>query len=170
MNEELKKKLYDTGFNNECTYGGCSQGVLGSVKDNLGHVTDETFTAATALAAGVAASGNTCGACTGAILALGSFLGRDCANFGTPEGAENKNRATAIGRKLLAKFDEEYGSCKCSEIQQKIYGKSYRMYIPEEKAEFIACGGHGPNGCTKVVGNAAVWVGEILEEEGLLDK
>ena len=35
MNEELKKKLYDTGFNNECTYGGCSQGVLGSVKDNL---------------------------------------------------------------------------------------------------------------------------------------
>ena len=72
--------------------------------------------------------------------------------------------------RLHAKFDEEYGSCKCSEIQQKIYGKSYRMYIPEEKAEFIACGGHGPNGCTKVVGNAAVWVGEILEEEGLLDK
>lgn len=90
MNEELKKKLYDTGFNNECTYGGCSQGVLGSVKDNLGHVTDETFTAATALAAGVAASGNTCGACTGAILALGSFLGRDYANFGTPEGIETK--------------------------------------------------------------------------------
>ena len=170
LNEELKKKLYDTGFNNEGTYGGCSQGVLGSVKTNLGHVTEETFTAATALAGGVAASCHTCGACTGGILALGSFLGRDFENFGTPEGLANKEKATAMGRKLLAKFEAEYGSFTCKEIQEKIYGTSYRMHIPEEKAQFIANGGHGPNGCTKVVGNAAVWVAEILEEEGLLDK
>ncbi|MCJ7856337.1 C-GCAxxG-C-C family protein [Lachnospiraceae bacterium NSJ-143] len=169
LSEELKQKLYDTGFNNEGTYGGCSQGVLGSVKTNLGHVTEETFTAATALAGGVAASGNTCGACTGGILALGSFLGRDFENFGTPEGLANKERATAIGRKLLERFEKEYGSFTCAEIQKKLFGKSYKMYIPEEKAEFIACGGHGPNGCTKTVANAAVWVAEILEEEGLLD-
>ncbi len=42
------------------------------------------------------------------------------------------------------------------------------MYVPEEKAAFLEAGGHGPNGCTRVVATAAKWVGEILEEEGLL--
>lgn len=45
-------------------------------KTNLGHVGEDTFKAATAMAGGIAASGNTCGACTGAILAISSFLGR----------------------------------------------------------------------------------------------
>ncbi len=170
LNEELKQKLYDTGFSYEESYGGCSQCVLGSIKTNLGNIGDDTFKAATALAGGIAASGNTCGACTGGLLALSSFLGRDFENFGTPEGLANKDKVTMIGRKLLERFEKEYGSFACSDIQKKLYGKSYKMYIPEEKAQFLANGGHGPNGCTQVVAKAAVWVGEILEEEGLLDK
>ena len=75
-----------------------------------------------------------------------------------------------LARKLLAKFEEEYGSCNCADIHEKVYGKVYHMYIPEEKAAFLEAGGHGPNGCTKVVGNAAVWTAEILDEAGLLDK
>ncbi len=169
LNEELKQKIYETAFNNEANYGGCAQCTLSSIKSELGHITDETFKAATALAGGVAASGNTCGACTGGVLSISSFLGRDIENFGTPEGLANKDKATNIARKLIAKFEDEYGSCACRDIQKKLYGKSYKMYIPEEKAEFLANGGHGPNGCTKVVANAAVWVAEILEEEGLLD-
>jgi len=169
LNEDLKNKLYETGFNNEANYGGCAQCVLSSVKENLGKISDETFTAATALAGGVAATGNACGACTGGVMAISSFIGRDYANFGTPEGLANKDKATMIARKLTAKFEEEYGGITCKAIQEKIYGKSYKMYIPEEKAEFLANGGHGPEGCTKVVAKAAVWVGEILEEEGLLD-
>ena len=75
-----------------------------------------------------------------------------------------------IARKVLERFEKEYGTFACSEIQKKLYGKSYKMYIPEEKAQFLANGGHGPNGCTQVVAKAAVWTAEILEEEGLLDK
>ena len=70
--------------------------------------------------------------------------------------------------KYLEKFEKEYGSFKCSEIQEKILGKSFKMYIPEEKAQFIECGGHGPNGCTRTVANSALWVAEILDEEGLI--
>ena len=168
LNEELKQKIYETGFKNEETYGGCAQCVLATIKQTLGQVTDDTFKAATGLAGGVAASGNACGACTGAILSMGSFLGRDMENFGTPEGLENKEKATQMGRRLQEKFEKEYGSFKCSEIQQKLFGKSYKMYIPEEKAQFIANGGHGPNGCTKVVANASVWAAEILSEEGVI--
>ena len=70
----------------------------------------------------------------------------------------------------VERFEKEYSTFACSEIQKKLYGKSYKMYIPEEKAQFLANGGHGPNGCTQVVAKAAVWTAEILEEEGLLNK
>lgn len=168
VNQELLKKLYDTAFTNEEKYGGCAQCTIGSVKTHLGGVSDNLFQAATALAGGVAASGNTCGACTAGILALGTFLGRDFENFGTEIGIENKNKVTEMGRKLLTKFESEYGSFKCSDIHEKLYGNVYRMYVPEEKEQFIAAGGHGENGCTMVCGKAAQWVAEILDEEGLL--
>lgn len=168
VDEELLKKLYDTAFTNEENFGGCAQCTLAAIKTNLGGISDNLFQAATGLAGGIAASGNTCGACTGGILALGSFLGRDFENFGTEKGLENKSKATEMGRKLLSKFDEAYGSSKCSDIHQKLYGNVYRMYLPEEKEQFLAAGGHGENGCTMVCGKAAQWVAEILDEEGLL--
>jgi len=168
LSEEQKKKIYETGFNFEGKFGGCAQCTLGSIKENFGTITDDVFKSATALAGGAAASGHCCGAFTGGILAISSFLGRDFANFGTPEGLDNKNKATMLSRKLLAKFEEEYGSCNCCDINKKLYGQVFRMYIPEEKQAFLEAGGHGPNGCTKVVGKAAVWVAEILDEEGLL--
>lgn len=168
LSEEQKKKIFETGFNFEEKYGGCAQCTLGSIKENLGGITEDVFKAATGLAGGAAASGHCCGGFTGGILAISSFLGRDFENFGTPEGLDNKAKATNLSRKLLAKFENEYGSCNCADIHQKLYGKVYHMCIPEEKERFIAEGGHGPNGCTKVVGKAALWVAEILDEEGLL--
>ena len=160
--EELLQQVYQTAFDYEAQYGGCAQCTLASIRTCLGGVSADTFTAATALAGGVAASGNACGACTGAILSIGSFLGRDFENFGTPEGLKAKNDATMIGQELVQKFMEAYGSIQCADIQKKLYGKSYKMYVPEEKEAFLAAGGHGPEGCTKVVANAAKWVTEIL--------
>ena len=72
--EELLQQVYQTAFNYEAQYGGCAQCTLASIRTCLGGVSADTFTAATALAGGVAASGNACGACTGAILSIG-FLG-----------------------------------------------------------------------------------------------
>lgn len=164
----ISQKLYDTAFKYEENNGGCCQCVLGSVKTNLGNISDNLFQAATAMAGGVAASGNTCGACTGAILALGAFKGRDWENFSTSEGNDIKNEMTMVSRKILERFENEFGSFKCSEIQEKLLGKSYKMYVPEVKAAFLEAGGHGPDGCTRVVALAAKWVGEILEEEGLM--
>lgn len=166
--EDLIKQLYQTAFEYEAQYGGCAQCTLGAVRTCLGHVSADTFTAATALAGGVAASGNTCGACTGGVLAIGSFLGRDFENFGTPEGLKAKNDATMLGQELVQKFMETYGSVQCADIQKKLYGKSYKMYLPEEKDAFLAAGGHGPDGCTKVVANAATWVAEILLAHDLI--
>ena len=156
-----------TAFALEQQYGGCAQCTLGAIQTHLGHVSPDTFTAATALAGGVAASGNACGACTGAILAIGSFLGRDLENFGTPEGLKAKDDATMLGQKIIHKFEEEYGFVQCAKIQEKLYGKSFHMAVPEEKKQFLACGGHGDHGCAQVVANAARWTAEVLLDAGL---
>ena len=91
------------------------------------------------MAGGIAASGNT------AVPAQAQycnklFPGRDFENFGTPEGLANKDKVTMIARKVLERFEKEYGTFACAEIQKKLYGKSYKMYIPEEKAQFLANG------------------------------
>ena len=167
--KNIMETLYKTAFINEQNNGGCAQCTLSSINQHIAPISNDIFTAATALAGGGAASGNICGACSGGILAIGTFIGRNYEEFATTEGNDKKNRSTMISRKLLAKFEEEFGGFLCSEIQEKLYGKSYKMYIPEEKAEFLDNGGHGDKGCTMVCGKAAVWVYEILKEEGLIE-
>ena len=162
------QQLYETAFKNEENYGGCAQCTLSAINEHLIPISDDIFKAATALAGGGAASGNLCGAASGAILAISTAIGRDYANFTTAEGNDNKNKATDLSRKVLDKFEKEYGNFTCEKIQEHLFGKSYKMYLPEEKARFLEDGGHGNEGCTKVCGNAAQWVYEVLEEEGLV--
>ena len=167
-NKELMEKLYQTAFINEQNNGGCAQCTLSAINEHIHPISDDIFTAATALAGGGGASGNICGACSAGILTIGTFIGRNYEEFATTEGNDKKNQSTMIARKLLAKFEKEYGSFLCSSIQEKLYGKSYKMYDPEEKAAFLDNGGHGEKGCTMVCGNAAKWIYEILDEEGLI--
>ncbi len=162
------QQLYETAFKNEENYGGCAQCTLSAINDHVMPISDDIFKAATALAGGGAASGNLCGAASGAILAISTAIGRDYASFKTEEGNDNKNKATELSRKVLAKFEDEYGSFLCENIQENIFGKKYKMYVPEEKAKFLEAGGHGDEGCTKVCGKAAQWIYEVLEEEGLV--
>ena len=170
MTDEQKKKIYTDAFNNEENNGGCCQCVLGSIMENCGGVSESTFQAATAMAAGVGRNGSACGGCTGAILAIGSFLGRDYENFATEKGQQLKADSSLLARKVVEKFEKEYGSMECRFIQEKLYGRSYKMYDTEDFEKFIAAGGHGPNGCTNVVAKAALWTAEILDEAGLLKK
>lgn len=168
MTDEQKKALYDDAFKNEEQNGGCCQCVLSAINTHFGNITNNLFQAATAMAAGVGKSGSACGACTGAILSIGTFIGRDFENFSTEKGQELKANSTELARKIVSKFEEEYGGIECRCVQEKVYGRSYIMSDTNEYEAFLEAGGHGPNGCTKVVAKAAVWAAEVLEEAGLI--
>ena len=162
MNESVKLAIYNSGFEHEKLYGGCAQCTLCALQPYL-DIDPAIIKSATGLMAGGVRSGNSCGAFSGALMAISSITGR------TPDNMADKQAVAdtaALCRKLYDRFMNEYGSVLCRDIQYKIMGKSYRMYDPEDLQRFLADGGHDDK-CTDVVAKAAVWVAEILEEAGI---
>ncbi len=119
--------------------------------------TSEVFKAASALAGGVARRGETCGALTGAIMAIGLVAGRE-----KMEEVEQYNKAMVPAEEVYLRFQKEVGHTICPEIHQILYGKSYRLHIPEERKAFLEAGGHSAVGCPSVCEKAAKIAADII--------
>lgn len=160
--EEIVKRAYDLGFNYEKEYVGCCQCTIAAIQDTLGMENDAVFKAGTGLAGGIGATGfGPCGALTGGVMVISSKIGRDRSNFKDPERIRWKSYE--IAKKLYDKFVEEYGSGACSDIQQKLMGRSFNLWEPADFEEFEKAGGHTEK-CPSVVANAAKWAVELLIE------
>jgi C_GCAxxG_C_C family probable redox protein len=117
----------------------------------------EVFKAGSALAGGVARRGETCGALTGAIMAIGSLVGRE-----RLEDKEQLKASMEPAEKVYALFKEKVGHTLCSEIHKVRYGKVYRLFVPEEMEAFHNMGGHDRKGCPEVCGMAARIAAEVI--------
>ncbi len=161
--EEIIEKVRKLAYRYEQDYGGCSQAVIGAFRDAIGGISDDVFKASTGLAGGIGLMGESCGALTGGVLIMSSFLGREYENFADPDGI--RFESFRLAKKLIERFRAKYGSPKCQRIQTEIMGRSYDIWT--EREEFLAAGGHDDK-CPAVCADAAVWVTEILFEEKLL--
>lgn len=119
--------------------------------------TKEVFKAGSALAGGVAMQGETCGALTGAIMAVGSIIGRE-----RLEDLEQYQKAMGIAHQIYDLFKEKVGHTLCWEIHKIRYGRVYRLFVPEERQAFHDRGGHGRKGCPEVCGMAARIAAEVI--------
>ena len=117
----------------------------------------QVFKAASALAAGVAKRGETCGALSGAILAIGTLVGRE-----RLEDKEQLQISMEIADRVYLLFRERVGHTICSEIHKIRYGRVYRLYVPEESEAFHDMGGHSRKGCPEVCGIAAKIAAEVI--------
>jgi len=161
MPENRGDKAYEIGFEHEKDFGGCAQCVIAALYRVYPRLSnEEVFRSATGLGAGVGLTtlGN-CGALTAAVMILSQIHGRELKNIADPE--RKRFVAYKLGRKLVKRFLDEYGTVTCQEIQKKLMGRSFNLY--EEWDEFLAAGGHS-TACTSVVGNAARWAAELIEE------
>ncbi len=154
-------------------YSGCSQSVLGALQEEFGIGDRASFMAATALSGGVARLGETCGAVTGMLMALGIARGREkIEDSGAMKALMNDaGEACRLFREEVArdfKLRDVPGSCLCRELQQAIYGKSFDLTTAAGFDAFIAAGGHADWGCPKVCGAAAKVAAEKLSQ--MLDK
>jgi C_GCAxxG_C_C family probable redox protein len=158
------KQAYDLGFKYEKKYYGCSQCVLLAIQDTFGLENEDVFKSASGLAAGIGLMGSACGALTGGVMALSLKYGRDLQAFkaGDPEGI--RFNAYEKAKKLYKRFEDEYGSVICRDIQKKIFGRSFNLRNPQEFKEFEKAGAHVDK-CPNVVGRAAQWVAEIMLED-----
>ena len=159
--KEILDRVYARAFEYEQKHGSCPQCVLAAVHDLFGIVSDDVFRAGHALAGGVGlATNGTCGALSGGIMAISCKYGRSRENFAKGRYL----RSYQIGKRLYDRFVQEYGSCICREVQQRIFGRSFNMWDAKEYEEFERAGGHGDK-CPSVTGNVAMWVAQILLEE-----
>lgn len=117
----------------------------------------EVFKAGSALAGGVARRGETCGALTGAIMAIGSLVGRE-----RLEDREQLKASMEPAERVYTLFKEKVGHTLCSEIHKIRYGKVYRLFVPEEMEAFHNMGGHDREGCPEVCGMAARIAAEVI--------
>jgi C_GCAxxG_C_C family probable redox protein len=128
---------------------------------NIGN--EASFMAGTSLAGGVARHGETCGALTGAIMAIGLVAGRR-----RIEDIDAYQSCMGLALEVREKFLDRVGHTLCAEIHKILFGRSYRMYDEEDRQRFHDDGGHERTGCPGVCGKAARIAAEIIlrEREG----
>ncbi len=168
MSDELVKEIRLRAHEYD-QYSGCSQSVLLALQEGLGIGDLESFKAATVLSGGVARRGETCGAILGALMGLGLVSGREEIED-TSQYTYAMGLADEICDRFQQRLEEEFGfempleSTLCSEIQTRIYGRSFDLRNPKDRDTFLEAGGHSDEGCYKVCGVAAeVAVEKLLE-------
>jgi C_GCAxxG_C_C family probable redox protein len=130
---------------------------------------DDALKAATACGGGVGRMGSTCGALIGGSIALSLLYGRNYDDMlkGRQSSKEREEgRSSILTKKLGERFEQEYNSLLCNDIEKKIFGRSFDKWNPVEREKKEEMGGHKDK-CPSVVGKAARWVAElILDEQG----
>ena len=116
--------------------------------------------AGSSLAGGVARYGETCGALTGALMALGMVAGRK-----RIEDVDAYQACMELAYEVREKFLERVGHTLCAEIQKILLGRAYRLYDDEDRERFHEDGGHERTGCPGVCGKAARIAAEIIQRE-----
>jgi C_GCAxxG_C_C family probable redox protein len=129
------------------------------LQEKLNVGSKEVFKAGSALAGGVASRGETCGALTGAIMAIGLLVGRE-----RLEDREQLTKSMEPASRIYTLFKEKIGHTLCAEIHKIRYGRVYRLFIPEEREAFHNGGGHSRKGCPEICGIAAKIAAEVILE------
>lgn len=152
--EDILGHLEQKAGDYEELFGSCAQGTLLALQEefNLGNA--QTLKAATAMP-GIALRGETCGAVIGAIMALGMAFGRE-----KHDDYKAAQRTTSAARKLCSRFEQEYGSCNCRDVQHHIYGRSFNLTDSNDQMEFIKA--DAAKKCRAPAQKAAHIAGELI--------
>ena len=105
---------------------------------------------------GIALRGETCGAVTGAMLALGLV-------FGTDDGSGDLSTTYAPARELCQRLEELKGSLQCADLLEQGIGRSIDFTSPIEFRDYSASG--GPAYCAGIVTAAVQIAAEIIERD-----
>lgn len=90
---------------------GCAEATLVALKEHFDLPNPTDSAEAMALNGGIAYSGGTCGAITGAVLALGGVADRRI-----PNHSEAKKLTRRIVQRVMGDFAAEFGSVRCREL------------------------------------------------------
>jgi C_GCAxxG_C_C family probable redox protein len=160
--ETIMKQLEQRVTSNMHRSRHCAQTAFKSLAEQFGFENDAIMKALTPMP-GIGERGETCGAITGSMMALGMVYGRE-----RLEDWETYRASLVPANKLCQRFEEIYGSTRCGDVVECEFGKRYNLMDPEELAEFQSAG--ATIICTDVVRTAVQIAAElILEKENTVD-
>ena len=130
----------------------CCEAVLLALAESMGVESELIPRIATGFAAGVARTGNMCGALSGAVMGLGLRYGRDA-----PE-TEPGRRPYWYGRRIAEAFEEAHGSVTCPGVLGLDIDDpdDYRRYSEENM---------WATKCREVIKTAARLAWDLIQEE-----
>jgi C_GCAxxG_C_C family probable redox protein len=131
--------------------------VLAALQAKLGVGDTMVLKAGSGLAGGVAVQGETCGALTGAIMAIGCVVGRE-----RLEDIQQYQKAKEPAKEMYHRFRDQVEHSICAEIHKIKFGRVFHLYDPEEAKAFHEAGGHSRTGCPEVCGIAARTAADII--------
>jgi C_GCAxxG_C_C family probable redox protein len=152
--EDLKERTFQA----EMKYHGCAQVVVQTFLDIFEEKNTPLSMAASPFAAGLALTGNNCGALVGGLMVLGLVYGRK----DITEGMEGILTGIRPMRKLIKYFQDAYHSPNCREIT------GTDLADPEKATAYFDSG--GLERCANMMADVAVFVGDIIYEENRLRK
>lgn len=107
---------------------------------------------------GLAARGETCGAVTGCLMALGLVFGRE-----RLDDMPGFLAALAPAGEFCRLFASQHGSTMCGEILAAQLGRKFNLADQKEMAAYIAAG--GPEKCLAVVNNAVRFAAKLIMDK-----
>ena len=134
-------RVAKAAYNNNRAYEGCARCVLHALQTHLHLIEDDSsfrdvMKSSTALSAGVARRGETCGALLGAMMAIGLETGTE-----RLDDFDGYVDTMAAASKAFNRFKEKYGTVKCFEIQEKLLGRRIDFFKTEDAEWWYEHGG-----------------------------
>jgi C_GCAxxG_C_C family probable redox protein len=156
---QLIDKAAQLAYEYETKYFGCSQTVLAALMETFGVRGQDVLRASTCLAGGVARRGHVCGALTGGLMMIGLLTGRD-----DLEMFPQYQRAMDYGNILYQKFEDEFGTVRCPEIQKLKFGRKFDLQDPQEREALHKKMAEIGDGCQSVTSAGARLAAEVICE------
>ncbi len=126
---DIAEKLHGQAYN-------CAQAVFAALADEVGLDEETALRVAAAFGGGVGRSGLTCGAVTGAMLAIGLKHGRT-----RPEDEESRERTYRLVHQLVRRFRDRHGSIVCRELIGVDMSKPGWRELAKERNTSTLCNG-----------------------------
>jgi C_GCAxxG_C_C family probable redox protein len=171
--KQLLEKAHELGVAYEKYSGSCSQCTVAALQEML-EFEDIVVKVSSSSCGGQAGfSVGACGGVIGGTMVLDYYFGRPVQMVSAaemnPDGMAALAHSIETAQILCSKFEQEYGSILCPQIQSRIFGRAFNHREPADWEAFIAAGAHSdPSKCMNIVGNAVQWTMEILMDRGIV--
>lgn len=161
--DQIIEKAFEHGKKYELECTGCAQCVIAAMFDALGIWNDDIFKAASGLADGLGLTRDgACGALVGASMVISYLFGRERKDF---KDVFKPFKSYELVKELHDQYVEQYGTCRCDDVQKSLMGRSFNLWDMNELAEAMAPGGI-PDHCPKLVGTVAKLATKIILDNG----